>query len=186
MAATDLPSPSELHKYLSYDPETGELTWLARTPEMFEDGGLRSAEAKCRAFNSKLAGKEFGTNSHGYRRGFVAGCHLQGHWFIWALYYGKWPDGEIDHINGVRSDNRIINLRDVTVSENQRNRIKSDRNTSGACGVCSTRSGKWRAQIVVHKKNLSLGTYSHKFDAVLARLQAERRHGFSIRHGLAA
>ena len=186
MAVTDLPPPSELHKYLSYNPETGELLWKARTPEMFEDGVARTAQAKCEAFNSKLAGKEFGTNSNGYRRGTLWGRQLQGHRIAWALHYGDWPAGEIDHINGKPSDNRIINLRDVTLSVNQRNRVLSSRNTSGVCGVVPTTSGKWHAYIVVQRKRIDLGTHSKKFDAVLLRLQAEKQHGFSIRHGLAA
>ena len=186
MATRELPSPGELHKYLAYDPATGELTWKARTPEMFEDGDSRLSEAKCQAFNTKFSEKQFGSYNQGYRRGAIMGRSIQGHRIAWAMYHGKWPEGEIDHINGKRSDNRIENLRDVTLSVNQRNRIMSDRNTSGACGVYQRRSGKWRSQIVVQRQYMNLGLYSHKFDAVLARLQAERQHGFSIRHGLAA
>jgi hypothetical protein len=49
-------------------------------------------------------------------------CFIYTHILAWALYYGEWPKQTIDHINGIRGDNRIENLRDVSMKTQQQNR----------------------------------------------------------------
>lgn len=185
MAATDLPSPSELHKYLSYDPETGELRWKARTPEMF---ATKFPVRDCNRWNATFAGKPalVSVREKGYLYGEINEVKARAHRVAWAMHYGAWPEDQIDHINGVPSDNRIANLRDVTPSVNRRNTRKLCTTTCGYAGVRSTASGKWAAHMRLGSKQISLGTYESRFDAVLARLNAEKENGFSIRHGLAA
>jgi hypothetical protein len=88
------------------------------------------------------------------------------HRYVWFLRHGEWPN-IIDHINGVRQDNRIDNLRSVSIRENTGHRI-SPRKHRLPCGVSLTTSGRYRAQIRVDGKLVSLGTFptpDHAADA---------------------
>lgn len=177
---TNLPSPELLRKLLRYEPETGKLFWLPRPIEMFATVGAG------KIWNSRYPGKEAFTadNGTGYRHGEVNGKTLRSHRVIWAIVHGTWPTGDIDHINGVKTDNRIANLRDVSSSINQRNAKKRDDNTSGYNGVSRYRqSGKWQAHITIDGKNKHLGYFDTPDDAVAARAAAERGLGFTERHG---
>jgi hypothetical protein len=98
------------------------------------------------------------------------------------MHYGVWPTQLIDHINGDRADNRIVNLRQTTQSENMRNRRKSTNNTSGYVGVYKV-GAKWRARISVDSKNMNLGIYDTIEQAVQARKQAEIDYGYHENHG---
>ena len=66
-------------------------------------------------------GKEVGylDKSTGYRYVEINGISYYSHRLIWFMHYGTWPKGQIDHINGIKDDNRIENLREATASENQ-------------------------------------------------------------------
>jgi hypothetical protein len=173
--------PSVLRKLLSANFETGELTWEKRDVSFFSD------EASARRWNTKWAGKSAFTsrNMHGYAFGGVLGVKLQAHRVVWALRYGAWPNGQIDHINGVRDDNRIFNLRDVTASENQKNQGRSKRNTSGVSGVswCS-RSKKWRAYSADQYRITHLGYHNCIGVAVKARNQDRAQKGYSVMSGI--
>ena len=70
------------------------------------------------------------------------------HRIVYEMHFGRIKDGlEIDHINGIRHDNRIENLRAVSKSVNQLNRAKQSNNTSGVTGVrWHTQRNRWRAQ----------------------------------------
>jgi hypothetical protein len=69
------------------------------------------------------------------------------HRLAWLYMYGLWPPGQIDHISGERLDNRILNLRETTPSENNQNRRTAPKHSkSGVFGV-SERGGKWTARI---------------------------------------
>ena len=102
------------------------------------------------------------------------------------MHYEKRPDLslDIDHINGVKTDNRINNLRLVTRSINLQNASMRCHNTSGFNGVSWHKSTKkWRAQIRVDGKSIHLGVFSNKKDAIAARIKANIKYGFSERHG---
>jgi hypothetical protein len=91
------------------------------------------------------------------------------------------PGMHIDHINGNKLDNRRLNLRVVTAALNQVNRKRlHPKNTSGARGVGFvpdlSSTNPWRAQITVNKKNMHLGMYPTKEDAIAARQAAEHRY----------
>jgi HNH endonuclease len=102
---------------------------------------------------------------------------------VWHL---RWPDGEIDHINGDRSDNRWENLRDATHAENHRNMRISKRNTSGRVGVSWGKAQQqWQAYISMDGKLLHLGFFGSWDDASSAREAAERHLGFHANHGSA-
>lgn len=122
-------------------------------------------------------------NSHGYK----TVCHnyrtVKQHQIIWFLVYGRYPK-EIDHISGIRANNKLGNLREVTRLENNRNKAKSSNNKSGVTGVhFDKRRNKWRALIKVKQRNVSLGSYKHFNNAVRARKAAEKKYGFHPNHG---
>lgn len=134
-----LPSVEYLHECFSYAPETGVLTWRERPREHFTNGqGYGNFMARC-------YGRQAGSlMKNGYLQvGLVHSRHLV-HRIVWALNYGWWPTYHIDHINGIRNDNRIYNLRDVTKPVNSRNMVKRNSNTSGVTGVAwHSQAGKW-------------------------------------------
>lgn len=184
----ELPSPELLRKLLRYEPETGKLFWRERGVEMFSDG-KQSAEHTCNIWNSKHAGKEALTarNSEGYRHGRILGRSYKAHRVIWAMVHGEWPVKQLDHVNGVRDDNRIKKLRQVTKAENSKNLKRPSNNNSGVMGVCWVkRCEKWRSQIQVKGKNKFLGYFTDFNEAVAARKAAEVKYGFHKNHGRAS
>ncbi len=97
------------------------------------------------------------------------------HRAAWLYVYGSWPAGVIDHINGVKHDNRIANLRDVTRSENQHNRRSHINNWVGCPGVTwSAVACKWRVRITLNNEEEHLGLFSNLLDAIAARKTAKQ------------
>lgn len=184
MAMKTLPSPEELHKYLSYDPATGELTWLARTPDMFEDG-KHSASHTCAIWNSRLAGRPaLSAKKAGYKAGRIHNIDVYAHRVAYALMTGAWPPAHTDHINGDRTDNRWSNLRAVSHADNFKNMPRMSHNTSGFCGVTwQARRNRWVAQIGLNSRIINLGSFASKDDAIEARKRANIKYGFTERHG---
>lgn len=94
---------------------------------------------------------------------------------------------DIDHINGNTQDNRLINLREVSHSENVKNARRRNDNTSGVSGVhWEKRRNKWRAYIKVANRRKYLGYFENFTDAVAARRAAEKLYNFHPNHGRAA
>jgi len=141
---------------LEYRPETGVFVW--------RDG--------------QAAGCIAGTLDSGYLKIRYLGRQYRAHRLAWLFTYGEWPRGDIDHINGVRSDNRIANLRVVSKSENMENiRVTTTRNRSGFLGVYR-KGGRFRADITVKKKTVHLGYFVTAEEAHAAYVEAKRRlHG---------
>lgn len=168
-------SQAELCQLLEY--EEGRLVWRPRSRELFAD--LRSY----RTWNARFAGKEAFTAHHseGYRVGRIQGRTYFAHRVIWTMHCGE-PDGEIDHINGDRADNRLANLRLVSRDENRRNVKRQANNKSGAVGVYA-RGEKWAASIQCDKRIHSLGTFDTFEQALAARRKAEAELGFHPNHG---
>lgn len=170
------PTPEELAERIKYDPDTGDLTWLPL-----------SDPSKWRiTWNKKFAGTKALNNLS--KRGYLVGSWkpytLVAHRVAWAIYHGQHPTGQIDHINGDRTDNRICNLRDVVNAENARNSALKANNRSGIPGVYRhSQTGKWTAQINSDGKTIGLGCFSRKSDAVIARKAAERVLGYHENHG---
>jgi len=103
---------------------------------------------------------------------------------IWAIFYGEWPSGQVDHINGVRDDNRIVNMRDVSHQDNCRNAARPRTNTSGVSGVVWDKPHKkWRAEIRANGKMKNLGRFAIFDDAVAVRKSAEVEYGYHPNHG---
>lgn len=160
MAKNDILPPEELRKLLRYDADTGKLYSLK-------------------------TGKEVFTNTHhaGYKKGAIRYKTYTAHRICMAIVLNEWPNGEVDHINGDRADNRLCNLRVVTKSENQRNAKRRDDNTSGATGVSKRTCGKFQSWINYQGKRHYLGTFEKLEDAIFARKQAEVKFCFTERHG---
>ena len=101
---------------------------------------------------------------------------------IWFYAKGEWPDC-IDHINHLKTDNRLVNLRSVSQAENHRNISKLSNNTSGVAGVYwDKKARKWRAQIRVNSKQIHLGLFTHIADAITARAAAKVEYGYHQNH----
>lgn len=181
-------SYSEISKLLKYEPETGKLFWLPRTADMFQDSAFRAGTpARVKCWNSRFAGKEaFCLWPNGYKVLSISGKRYLAHRVVWIMHYGAWPSNHLDHINGVRSDNQISNLREVTYSENSQNHRPHKTNTSGTMGVVwHKRDKRWQAGIMVSGKTIHLGQFTEKDDAISARKQAEKDYGFHPNHGRA-
>jgi hypothetical protein len=102
---------------------------------------------------------------------------------VWLLTYGEWPEGfEVDHWNRRRDDDRPENLRPATRSQQEQNKELNSRNTSGVKGVYwDTGNQKWRVQITIQGRKISLGSFDYFEDAVEARREGERKF-FDIRY----
>ena len=113
----------------------------------------------CRVRNGKLVSTGW-LDARGYVvLAGIKGRNVKAHRLAWALTTGSWPIGEIDHVNGIRNDNRIVNLRVVDRQTNTQNiRRAHSRNKIGLLGV-SEQSGRFKARIAVAGKHTHLGTF---------------------------
>lgn len=103
---------------------------------------------------------------------------LRAHRIAWFYVHGQWPDHDIDHINGVRSDNRLSNLRPATDMQNLQNitRARCDNRVDLLGANYHTPSKKWRSQIRINKVKVHLGYYDTAFEAHVAYMKAKREH----------
>ena len=156
-ALTDKHDIDYLKQVFSYDPETGEITWKIRRGNMIV---------------GTIAGSVWGD---GYRYIRFDGTLYLAHRIAFAMYHGRYPEA-VDHINMVRDDNRISNLREATVAENNRNKRIQSNNSSGYKGVTLHKpSGKFQAKIMFDGKTESLGYFDTKEDAAIAYENAARK-----------
>jgi len=184
MSAQGLTDYEYAHKRLSYDPETGILTWKEAGPEFFAD------DSYCYRWNARYANTRAGAPvAGGYRQIFFPKngkkAPLREHRVIWLMVYGEWPQKEIDHINGDPSDNRIENLREVDRALNMQNRRMHSNNSSGVCGVTFRKADNlWCASIKVHGEKRVQKAFKTKDEAVAHRKYLETLYTcFTDRHG---
>jgi hypothetical protein len=173
MTDKNLPSVEYLRKRLRYEPETGKLFWL-------------DCEDMPNCWRAKWSGKAAFTavGFWGYRIGAINNVSFLAHRISYALHHGNWPSDQIDHINGVRDDNRIANLRVVSPQENLRNASMRSDNTSGVCGVYwHKQTEKWQARIKVDGRFKHLGLFTSIEAAAAARAEASVKYGYTDRHG---
>lgn len=144
---------------LAYDQTTGIFTWKV----------ARGCAAK-----GTPAGAVMGNGYIGIR---IDGVRYLAHRLAWLLIHGAWPQGEVDHINGNRYDNRIENLRDVPRSLNQQNQTRAQSsNKTGALGVSKADAkGRFRARIFSNGKQHHLGTFKTVEEASQAYVSAKRQ-----------
>lgn len=150
-APVNMPCREELEKLFTVDYDNGFLFW-------------------------RKSGRRAGTKtSKGYVQVCISKrCYLA-HRIIWKMAYGRDPF-IIDHINAVRSDNRLSNLRDADHHINSLNRPHAKVASSGARGVYPYRHpGRWRAEITRHGVSHYLGLYSSFQEAVAARENAQKQ-----------
>lgn len=141
----------ELKDLLTYSEETGLFTWSVKR-------------------NGVKIGSQAGwTNASGHLQITIGGKHYYSHRLAWLYVYGVNPDGQIDHINRLKQDNRISNLRDVSHTINQWNVGLKNTNTSGYKGVSyAYRQKMWKAAITASKKSIHIGYYNTKERASIA------------------
>lgn len=156
----------EILSRLLYDEGTGQFTRVVAS------GGWSIGQ---------IAGS---INTNGHRQLNIGGKLIMAHRVAWFLVHGKWPAAEIDHINGVKDDNRISNLREVTHSQNLQNlrKARADNKSAGLLGVyrASTKGSRWCAHITINGKRKNLGSYGTKHEAHQAYLTAKRElHSYS-------
>lgn len=164
-----LPSIERLNELFLYMPETGNI--------------LNLTSKKGAAGVGELAGSV--CSNSGYRVICVGGCGFRSHRIAWKMYYGQDPEDQIDHINQIRDDNRIVNLRAATNRVNSKNIKLPANNTSGFIGVGRASTGNnWYARICVNGKMLALGCHKDISDAIAARKEANIKYGFHENHGL--
>lgn len=180
MTNKPLPDAKYLRYRMSYNPDTGMLIWNPKHIKTAHDKMWNKRFAGTNALNNK--------DRSGYLYGHIDGVRHKAHRIIWKMVYGEDP-AEIDHINRVRSDNRIVNLRVVNRFKNMQNLgIRCD-NQSGTPGVYfHKQNGKWVARIGINGHKYSLGSYSDIGDAIRARHKAEVQYGFvaSIKRAMEA
>ncbi len=167
-----------LHECLEYDASTGAMSWRERPVWHF-----KNAQAM-RCWNGRYAGPITSVCNDGYIRVQVHNRPYRCHRIAWAFTYGDWPEWHIDHINGIRNDNRIENLREVTIGENSLNKKVYRHSSTGISGVnWDEKLGKWRAHITLKNQRHYLGLFTDVNAAADARKAAEKRLGFHDNHG---
>lgn len=158
MADKPIPTPDELRQLLSYDSGTGFLRWKHRDIKFFRDTENRTASHAQAIWNATHPGKiATWDGSKGYLQCGVLKRKFMAHTVAWAIHYGEWPDKDIDHINGSRSDNRISNLRLATRKQNSANRGPNPGRL--VKGVYKHRNNRWRVQFCIGGKSKYIGIY---------------------------
>lgn len=126
-----------------YDSNTGTFTYKVKRGTSIKPGDVAGYQ-----------------HHSGYRCICIGNKSYSAHRLAWLYMTGKWPTKQIDHINGIKNDNRFSNLREATRSENCQNKIKQSNNTSGYTGVSWHKATqKWSANIKLNGKQTYLGVY---------------------------
>lgn len=138
------------HSIICYDPETGVFTWRVKQGTMAPKGGV------------------IGSIQHGYRKCTVDREQIKLHRLAWFMTHGVWPSGQIDHIDGDKLNNRIANLRDVSMSVNMQNRYSVKRKDNDMpYGVTLNPKGRFVA-------NIRVGVFDTAKEAEEAYMTAKR------------
>lgn len=154
---------NELALRLRYDPASGHFYWINPASRAVKPG--------------QLAGRK---TNNGYRQIMVENVRYQEHRLVWLWVHGTFPEEEIDHINGIRDDNRVENLRAATKAQNQQNIGSARRHgKSGFLGVSYHAGNRWRAQIRVDGVKYYLGLFPTPEAAHAAYVKAKAdKHQF--------
>jgi hypothetical protein len=156
MAKANL-TAQRLRELVHYSPESGEITRLV---------GPNKGQIKRKP------------NRSGHMVASIGGHECLVHRLIWLYMTGDWPDGMLDHINGIPSDNRWCNLRQSDAVLNQQNRRRANKNsTSGLLGASwSKEKQKWVARLYSRGKYMHLGYFRTPQEAHAAYIEAKRVH----------
>lgn len=153
---------SYVNSRLSYDKTTGILTWK---------------DSRKKEFIGRIAGYTLVDGGIAVK---IDKKLYKAHRLAWLLYYGQWPNGDLDHIDGNRANNKINNLRIASIRQNGQNR-KENRNKP-----CGTRRSfnKWHATITINKKRVFLGSYDTELEAHNAYLSALKSYNVEPYYGV--
>lgn len=150
-------SAERARELLAYDPETGSLTWKV---------------SRGRVGNGAKAGRR---RPDGYLRVKVDGSDYLVHRLALALTHGHWPEGQVDHLNGDASDNRLANLRDVPQEVNQQNQRRANADSKTGLLGASPRGPRFQAAITTQGDRRYLGLFDTAEEAHQAYLTAKRQ-----------
>ena len=156
----------ELLAHLKYQPETGHWIRLQRAGSGLAGSRADSLTKGSKYFQVRVFGKQFNA-----------------HRLAWFYMTGNWPTWQIDHVDGLRHNNKWSNLREATQQQNQGNQKKHRDNTGGFKGV--RKSGrKWVASIGKNYQNIYLGTFNTAEEAAAAyKKAAQVQYGVFARAG---
>jgi hypothetical protein len=147
--------------WLDYNAETGELIWKKTKTRHRKVGGIASVSSGTPYLYVQLD-----------RRNYAA------HRLAWALFYGEWPKQVIDHINGIPTDNRIMNLRDVPQAmnvQNIRRPMRGSRHQLMGVYTAASQVSPFKSQIMVDGRNRHLGCFKTAEEAHQAYVEAKRK-----------
>jgi hypothetical protein len=133
----------------------------------------------CKKARGRLkVGDISGNKMHdGYMRMIINNKHYSCHRIAWLYVYGNFPKNQIDHINGIKDDNRICNLREATASQNAINKGLTKKNTSKLKGITYIKkSNKWQAQARLNNKSNYLGLFESKEKAYKAYCNFSKKY----------
>lgn len=158
--------PDEIKEYIGYDAATGKFFWLKRRGTR----GVVGSEIKRK-------------NPGGYAEIYFGRKSYLAHRVAWWLSYGFEPDGEVDHINGNRTDNRLVNLRLATREQNARNCKIKNTSSTGIKGVSRDRK-TFKASCYLNGVRNYLGNFKTPESAAEAvRKFREENHKEFHNHG---
>lgn len=146
---------------LDYNPKTGAFRW------------------RIDLCNGKIKeGSLAGSTSKGYRQIRVEGKIYRAHRLAWLITYGRWPGKELDHVNGIKDDNRIENLREVTHQENLQNlNLVDGKGSSRYIGVSWHKGNrKWRSSIAINGRTKCIGYFDDESKARDAYISAKKQY----------
>lgn len=149
-----------LRELLSYNPATGLFTRNCTTGARWRVGQI-------------AGGRDA---SIGYVKIAVDGQIYFAHRLAWLYVHGRFPLQEMDHVNGLRDDNRLVNLRECDRAKNGMNLKRKVNNTSGIPGVSLNRRGKWDAYIMLKRRKIYLGCFCSVPEAAAVRKRAELKY----------
>lgn len=162
MAERELITAEELRRILSYDAQTGIFTWI---------------EVRCLKQRGSIAGKKHNRGYWNIRIGGRNGNLYLAHRLAWLYMTGKWPENQIDHINGIRNDNRWGNLREATSNQNNQNGPTRRNGLKWAYLLKGKKySRPWLSKIVVNRKIIRLGVFSTEEEAHNAGCDAAKKY----------
>lgn len=147
-----------LHEVLFLDPQTGVLRWKVATSNAVKVGDVAGTPRKSGHRQIRVDNK-------------IYLCHR----VVWAMAHGEWPQGEIDHINGITGDNRLSNLRVVDRRTNAENKRRPQANNrTGFLGVRAHNRG-YAASIRTKGRFVWLGQFDTPEEASAAYIAAKRQ-----------
>ena len=138
----DVKNLSKIKDVVNYCPESGIFTWK------------KKINSRC----SGVGGRVGTLNKSGYLTVKIYKETYYLHRLAWLIYYGEIPVHGIDHRNGIKSDNRILNLRDIPQWANMQN-TRKPRSSCGLLGASKYR-GKFKAEIRVSGTKKLLGVFN--------------------------